>query len=83
MKEIVFALEFKGSAAQVPGAEGKLRAKTTASSQVFRTALTAKGVETALESERDGVATLNRKSRSLAREPSWSPAASRTGPAGR
>ena len=57
MKEIVFALEFKGSAAPVPGAEGKLRAKTTASSQVFRTALTAKGVETALESERDGAAT--------------------------
>jgi hypothetical protein len=36
MKELVFALEFRGSAAPVPGAEGKLRAKTAAASQLCK-----------------------------------------------
>lgn len=50
MKQLVFALQFKGKASPVPGVEGKLRAKTRASSQVLRTVLTGKGVEPKLES---------------------------------
>ena len=43
MKELVFALQFKGKAHPVEGVEGKLAAKTTAAGQVLRTALTRKG----------------------------------------
>ena len=50
MKELVFALQFKGKAHPVEGAEGKLAAKTTASSQILRTAVTAKGVQAKAES---------------------------------
>src|SRR4030095_9477172 len=50
MKELVFALQFKGKARPVEGAEGKLAAKTTAAGQVLRTALTAKGVQAKAES---------------------------------
>lgn len=50
MKELVFALQFKGKAQPVMGAEGKLAAKTSASSQILRTALTAKGVQVKAES---------------------------------
>lgn len=57
MRQLVFALQFKGSARPVPGAEGKLRAKTRATSQVLRTALTAKSVEGKLQSGRAGAAT--------------------------
>jgi hypothetical protein len=49
MKELVFALQFKGKARPVEGSEGKLAAKTTASGQVLRTALTAKGVQAKAE----------------------------------
>ena len=45
MKELVFALQFKGQARPVEGPEGKLSARTTASSQVWRTAVTAKGIQ--------------------------------------
>jgi len=50
MKELVFALQFKGKAHPVVGVEGKLAAKTTAAGQVLRTALTAKGVQARAES---------------------------------
>ena len=50
MKELVFALQFKGKARPVAGAEGKMAAKTTASGQVSRTVLTAKGVVAKAES---------------------------------
>jgi len=50
MKELVFALQFKGKAQPVMGAEGKLAAKTSASSQILRTAVTAKGVQVKAES---------------------------------
>jgi hypothetical protein len=50
MKELVFALQFKGEAHPVEGVEGKLTAKTTAAGQVLRTALTAKGVQAKAES---------------------------------
>jgi|SRR5690242_18353822 hypothetical protein len=51
MKELVFALQFKGKAQPVEGVEGKLTAKTTAASQVLRTALNAKGVQAKAESK--------------------------------
>lgn len=50
MKELVFALKFKGKAHPVQGVEGKLAAKTTAAGQVLRTVLTAKGVQAKAES---------------------------------
>ncbi len=50
MKELVFALEFKGSAEPVPGAEGRLKAKTAAASQTLRTAMKADGIQTGVES---------------------------------
>jgi hypothetical protein len=50
MKELVFALQFKGKARPVEGVEGKLAAKTTASAQVLRTAVTPKGVQARYES---------------------------------
>ena len=50
MKELVFALQFKGNARPVEGAERKLAAKTTAGSQVLRTAVTAKGIQAKSES---------------------------------
>ena len=49
MREIVFALEFKGSAAPVAGADGKLAAKTTATSQVWRAVLKDDGVQGSIE----------------------------------
>ncbi|MBI4610799.1 MAG: hypothetical protein HY726_17530 [Candidatus Rokubacteria bacterium] len=52
MKQLVFALQFKGTARPVPGAEDKLRAKTRASSQVLRTTLSAKSVQGKLQSGR-------------------------------
>lgn len=51
MKELVFALQFKGKAQPVEGVEGKLTAKTTAASQVLRTAVSAKGVQAKAESK--------------------------------
>ncbi len=57
MTQLVFALQFQGSAGPVPGADGKLRAKTSANSQTLRTALTRKGVKARVESGRRGSAT--------------------------
>jgi hypothetical protein len=50
MRELVFALQFKGKAHPVEGVEGKLAAKTSAAGQVLRTTLTAKGVQVKAES---------------------------------
>ena len=44
MREIVFALEFRGHGAAVPGSTTKRRARTTASSQTLTTMLGADGV---------------------------------------
>jgi len=45
MKELVFALEFRGSAAAVPGSDKKLRAKTSTASQIHRSILNADGIQ--------------------------------------
>ncbi len=50
MKELVFALQFKGKARPVEGVAGKLTAKTTAAGQVLRVALTLQGVQAKVES---------------------------------
>jgi hypothetical protein len=49
MKELVFALEFKGSAAPVPGEDKKLRAKASASGQTLRSVLKPEGVQAVIE----------------------------------
>jgi len=49
MKELVFALEFRGSAAPVPGSDKKLQAKTSAGSQTLRSILKADGIQATLE----------------------------------
>ena len=49
MTQLVFALEFKGSAGPVPGSETRLQAKTSASSQTLRTVLKSDGVHATLE----------------------------------
>lgn len=56
MKELVFALEFKGSAAPVPGSDKKLQAKTSASSQTLRSVLRAEGIQASIESAGAGSA---------------------------
>lgn len=57
MKEPVFALEFRGSATPVLGAEEKFRARTGATGQVWRTALTGKGLQARVDEGRRGSAT--------------------------
>src|SRR5262249_36673500 len=57
MRELVFALEFKGTAAPVPDTSGRLRAKTFASDETLRTALKADGVQAAIEPNGPAVAT--------------------------
>jgi hypothetical protein len=47
MKQVVFALQFRGSASPLPS--GNLQAKTTARGQVLRTALEAGGVAGSVE----------------------------------
>ena len=49
MREIVFALEFKGSAGPVPGSENRMRAKTSASSQTLRAVLKTDGIQAGIE----------------------------------
>jgi hypothetical protein len=49
MKELVFALEFRGSAAPVPGSDKKLQAKTSAGSQTLRSVLKADGIQASVE----------------------------------
>jgi len=58
MRELVFALEFRGSAGPVPGAEGRRRARTSATSQVLRTVFRSGDVRATVESAGDGVAIL-------------------------
>ena len=50
MRELVFALEFRGKGAAVPGSDGKRQARTTASSQTLSTRLEADGVRARVES---------------------------------
>ena len=57
MKELVFALEFKGRAEPVAGAEGKLRAKTSASSQLLRSIVKPDGLRATVEAADGGSAT--------------------------
>jgi len=56
MKELVFALEFRGSAAPVPGSDKKLQAKTSAGSQTLRSVLKAEGIQAGIESSGVGSA---------------------------
>lgn len=49
MREIVFALEFRGTAGPAGGAGGKRRARTTAPSQLLRTVLGAGAIEASVE----------------------------------
>ncbi len=56
MKELVFALEFRGSAAPVPGSDKKLKAKTSAASQILRSVLNADGIQAGIESASGGSA---------------------------
>jgi len=49
MKELVFALEFKGSATPVAGADNKLQAKTSASGQTLRSVLKPDGIQATIE----------------------------------
>jgi hypothetical protein len=57
MKELVFALEFKGRAEPVAGAEGKIRAKTSASSQLLRSIVKPDGLRATVEAADGGSAT--------------------------
>jgi len=50
MRQLVFALEFTGSAAPVPGSDKKMTAKTSATSQTLRSVLTADGIQADVES---------------------------------
>jgi hypothetical protein len=54
MKELVFALEFRGSAAPVPGSDKKLQAKTSAGSQTLRSVLKADGIQASVEAAGGG-----------------------------
>jgi hypothetical protein len=56
MRHVIFALQFKGMAGPVEGAEGKLWAKTSASSQVLRTTLAASDIQAVVESAGGGSA---------------------------
>jgi len=49
MRELVFALTFRGQAAAVPGSPGLRRARTRASGQALRTVLAADGVQSEAE----------------------------------
>jgi|SRR5712692_6861985 len=49
MKELVFALEFKGSAGPVPGSDNRLQARTSATGQTLRSVLKPDGVVASIE----------------------------------
>jgi hypothetical protein len=49
VREIVFALEFRGRGGPVPGSTSKRQARTTAPSQALRTVLAESGVSAAVE----------------------------------
>ena len=63
MKELVFALQFKGKAHPVEGVEGKLAAKTTAAGQVLRTTLAPNGSRRRRNRNRAPVPPLSRRCR--------------------
>jgi hypothetical protein len=50
MKELVFALEFKGQAAPVAGSDTRLRARTSATGQTLRSVLKPDGLQAGIES---------------------------------
>jgi hypothetical protein len=54
MKELIFALEFRGSAAPVAGSDKKLHAKTSAVSQTLRTILRPDGIQGSIETSIGG-----------------------------
>ena len=56
MRELVFALEFRGSAGPVPGSDKKLQAKTSATSQTLRSVLKPDGIQAGVESAGGGAA---------------------------
>ena len=56
MKELVFALEFKGNAGPVPGSDKRMQAKTSATSQTLRSILRADGIQASVESAGAGSA---------------------------
>jgi hypothetical protein len=56
MKELVFALEFRGSAGSVPGSDKKMQAKTSATSQTLRSVLKGDGIQASVESAGGGSA---------------------------
>jgi hypothetical protein len=56
MKELVFALEFKGNAGPVPGSDKRMQAKTSATSQTLRSILGADGIQASVESAGAGSA---------------------------
>ena len=56
MKELVFALEFRGSAAPLSGSDKKLQAKTSATSQTLRSVLKADEIQGDVESTGGGSA---------------------------
>jgi hypothetical protein len=45
MREVVFVLEFRGTAGPVPGSEHRMRAKTSAGSQSLRSVIKPDGIE--------------------------------------
>ncbi len=49
MRELVFALEFRGAAGPVPGSQSKRQARSTAPSQTLSTVLERKGVRARVE----------------------------------
>ena len=49
MKELVFALEFTGTAEPVPGSSNRLRARTTAPDQTLQTVFKPDGVQAAVQ----------------------------------
>jgi hypothetical protein len=57
MRQLIFALQFRGTAAPLAGTEGKLAAKTTARSQLHQTTLHATGLDAGLQSSAGPAAT--------------------------
>ena len=57
MRQVTFALQFKGNGAPVPGSVNRLRARTTATGQIWRSLLDAKGVHAAVEAADMTIAT--------------------------
>ena len=79
MKDLVFALEFRGSAAPVPGSDKKLQAKTSATSQTLRSLLKADGIQASVEVAGGGSASFESEVEIVARGCSSSLGASSTG----